>query len=147
MNYNKCDIMKNLKIISAIGLFIVATFIIGSSSFAQPPGFADNVYKVEVTLSKDQVIDNTYLIEITDQFGRLIGIKEFHPDVSVYLFNETVRRYFLYPMRTARFVPSPNNHKVYSEVLWAKPDIKKVGAGGTYNFNLIVTDNNNASQQ
>jgi hypothetical protein len=144
--------MKTTKLIAKIGLTILATFLIVSSTFAQGKGIArvkkpgegvlgPIIYKVNVHLSNQQLYGNTYRIALTNQNGSLIaGTQTFNPSESIYIFNEyaTVSRT---TTRIARFILVPDNF-IGLNVLKARSDVK-TGVflnGHTYLFNLYPTN-------
>jgi len=143
--------MKKIKLIATISLFILATVIISSFTFAQNPKMKTLTYYVNVNLSQQDSYVQHYRIEIWDQYGwRVLAPQASVPGKHIYVFQETVPASVPAFNRVARFIYIP----VYSsggQVLWpdphVKPDVKSTLYRGNYSFNLYPMERNSSSER
>jgi hypothetical protein len=100
-------------------------------------GYTKIRYEVVVHLSNEVTICNSYLVELKDETGRLIGpSQKFIPGIGVYNFFETVSAT---GTRIARLVADPDiDRLVCLNELFTAPAIKtgKFLEGGSYTFDL-----------
>jgi hypothetical protein len=141
--------MKKIKIIATISLFILATVMISSSTFAQKSKTKTFMYYVNVHLTTQQLYGEQYRIEIWDQYGwRVLAPKTSRPGEHIYVFQETVPLSVTGFNRVARLISLPNDSRG-GQVLWANPDVKSVLNPGNYYFNLypVTLERNSSSER
>lgn len=107
------------------------------SSASNQNGYTKTRYEVVVHLSHEVTVCNSYLVELKDETGRLIGpSQKFIPGINVYNFFEMVSAT---GTRIARLIPDPDiDRLVCLNELFTAPVIKtgKFIEGGSYTFDL-----------
>jgi hypothetical protein len=129
--------MKTAKHIFALGLLLVATFIMGSTTFAQTKLTATGItpiavryvtYVVHIQDSPALHDGASFWVLLNDQKGNLIGKQVFNQDVLDYIFTEAGN---IDESRTASL--SLNGNQV-----WAKDvNYGPFTEGNAYEFNLV----------
>ena len=142
--------MKTTKKISVLSLVLILAAVNTSFSGTGKPGFNDNItpgirYQVNVHLTADLALCNTYLVQVVDESGRLVAQpKRFVPGISIYTFVELplpigiLRPLGWKAKRTAMLISAGSGDVVCTTDLVTRPD-SKVGTfvpGQTYSFNL-----------
>ena len=124
--------MKTTKLIAATGLFILATLLIGSVTYAggkiNPTDNKTITYVVKVHDSEGLHNGNCFWILLQDPKGNLLGKQVFNPGIFEYIFQE------LGPVREARYVVLNLNGRE----IWAKDvNYGPFWGGRSYEFNLF----------
>jgi hypothetical protein len=137
--------MKTTKLFSVLSLVLIfagANTIYADNnpiSKSKKPGVPNIRYEVAIHLSLGATFCNTYLVQVTDESGRLVAPPEiFVPGTSKYVFNEL----FSVPGRAriaSLVLPANVDPYICPSNLITKPDVK-MGPflpGHTVSFNLF----------